>query len=108
MKRRMLFRQGDVLIERVDSMPKPGTEIDRESDGATVLALGETTGHRHAIHNENVCFLSVEGTTDRFLMIPEFAKLVHEEHGEILLPAGTFRVRIQREYQPAGIVNVAD
>lgn len=101
------WRQGDVLIEQVKAAPDGGKEIARDA-GRVILAYGEVTGHAHAIHDENVCFLSVEGTTDRFLMVPEFARLVHEEHGTIELPAGTFRVRIQREYTPEEIRNVAD
>ena len=43
-------------------------------------------------------------------MLPNEALVVHEEHAALRLPAATYEVRIQREYEPGevGSVDVAD
>lgn len=101
-----MYRQGDVLIERV-------TQINRDQpmkreDGKVILAHGEVTGHAHAIADEDVHQFAAEaGVT--FLEIKEaVALLKHEEHGTIELPQGRYRVTRQREYSPEEIRNVAD
>jgi hypothetical protein len=45
---------------------------------------------------------------DRGLEVKKSAALKHEEHDHIKLPAGSYTVRIQREYSPAELRNVAD
>lgn len=40
------YRQGDVLIERVDSFPANLTKVARDGD-RVILAYGEVTGHAH-------------------------------------------------------------
>lgn len=41
------YRQGDVLLERIDRRPKDLKQQDRDK-GRVILAYGETTGHAHA------------------------------------------------------------
>ena len=103
-----LFAQGDLLIECVADSPPSGTIIPAAPDGCTVLAEGEATGHRHAIHDCVTMFrddglardipaglyvghIRVEGPS---------ARLEHDEHSVITLPKGTYRVRRQRELEP--------
>ena len=105
-----MFRQGDVLIQQIPAaqVPKTTTEIPREA-GRVVLAHGEVTGHAHAIQDPGVCFLRAEGTTDRFLTVSADGALVqHEEHDTISLSGGSYRVRIQREYDGAMSRRVED
>ena len=52
----MMYAQGDLLIERVDDLEPSGTLISRDATGATVLAEGEFTGHRHAIFDRVAMF----------------------------------------------------
>ncbi|MDQ7909758.1 hypothetical protein RB614_35080 [Phytohabitans sp. ZYX-F-186] len=93
------YRQGDVLVVAVERLPDGLTPVARE-DGAVVLAHGEATGHRHAIREPHAELL--EGRGERFLRIAGGpARLVHEEHDPIVLPAGAYQVIRQREYQPA-------
>ena len=111
-----LYAQGDLLIERVADILPTGTLIGTAGDGAVVLAEGETTGHRHAIHEQVTMFrddglardipgglyvghVRVEGAS---------ARLVHEEHAPIELPRGTYRVRRQRELEPKDARIVVD
>lgn len=104
-----MYRQGDVLIIPVTSIPGNAQAIEREN-GRVILAHGEVTGHAHAIKDKRASlfndaklaaiFMNVSGDTP--------VKLEHEEHDTIEIPAGNYRVVRQREYSPAGLRNVAD
>lgn len=107
---RQPYRQGDVLILPVQPQAAEGAtkEIPRE-EGRVVLAHGEVTGHSHAISADNARFVLNELTQKRFLEVSQApVALRHEEHAEIQLPAGTYEIRIQREYEPGGFRQVAD
>lgn len=98
------YRQGDVMLVRVDRIPKEAKEVARRE---LVLALGEVTGHAHRIVDDGAVLLSAaEGAT--FVKLTKKAQLVHEEHAAIDLPVGDYRVVRQREYSPAEIRRVAD
>lgn len=107
--KRTMYRQGDVLVLRVDSIPAGGKPVEREN-GRIVLAHGEVTGHSHAIPSRDARFTAVvaAGAERRFLDAKKPVKLLHEEHGEIIIARGTYEVVIQREYEPGAIRNVAD
>ena len=98
------YRQGDVFLIRDDSA-KPGKPIAREN-GRVVLAHGELTGHAHAISAKGAELFEAE--IDRVLKVTKTVALKHEEHDTVKLPPGNYRVRIQREYSPEAIRNVAD
>ena len=100
-----IYRQGDVLIREVSAIPAGAKTVPREG-GAVVLAHGEVTGHSHAIGSE-FAHLVAEGA-QRFLRATRPVALRHEEHGEIILPAGQYEVVIQREWSPSAIRNVED
>jgi hypothetical protein len=71
-----MWRQGDVLIERVAEIPAGLPKVKR-----LVLAAGDSTAQRHEIKERGV---------------------VHPEHGPIVLKKGTYRVWRQREYVEPG------
>lgn len=101
----MIYRQGDVAIIPINNLPKC-TKAEREGS-RIVLAHGEVTGHAHAIHEPSVkSFVDQDGRL--ILDAPEGANVIHEEHSTITLPPGKYRVIIQREYRPEGIINVQD
>ncbi len=103
-----LFAQGDLLIEHVDDLPPSGSIVAALPDGVTVLAEGEATGHRHAIHDRVAMFrddgLARDIPTGLYVghirVEDASARLVHDEHAAIELPRGTYRVRRQRELEP--------
>jgi hypothetical protein len=98
----MQLRQGDVLLIRVDEIPDSATPVARDG-GAVVLAYGEVTGHRHAVHERHAELLELPDAEveQRFLRIAgREARLVHEEHDPIALAPGCYRVVRQREYHP--------
>jgi hypothetical protein len=104
-----MYRQGDVLIVPVKTIPKSVEPINREG-GRVVLAHGEVTGHAHAIKDRSAAlfrdpklaaiFMRVSGDTP--------VALEHDEHNTIEVPPGDYQIIRQREYSPEAIRNVAD
>ncbi|MBM7784501.1 hypothetical protein [Tenggerimyces flavus] len=93
-----IARQGDVLIVRVPTMPTGTRPVPRDDAGRVVLALGEVTGHAHAIRDPDATLYELADVDQRFLEITREVTLTHEEHGAITLAPGTYEVRRQREY----------
>ena len=108
-----LYRQGDVLFTRISRLPKG----ERKKRANATVAFGEVTGHSHALAIEDRevaevleigdgLFVHVSSAGVR--LEDRGATFVHEEHAPITLPAGDYKVTIQREYQPEGIRQVQD
>ena len=104
-----IYRQGDVLIIKVDRDPigSEWSEVPREG-GRVVLAHGELTGHAHAIAERTATLYESKSTQDRLLQVGRAVILGHEEHDPIKLRKGTYIIRRQREYTPERIITVAD
>lgn len=111
-----LYAQGDLLIERVPDLAPSGTPIAPGADGAMVLLEGEQTGHRHAIFDRVAMFrddsLAHDVPTGLYVghvkVEAATALVQHDEHTALTLPAGTYRVRRQRELEPQDVSMVAD
>ena len=111
-----MFAQGDLLIERVADATPSGTILKADATGATVLAEGELTGHRHAIYDQVTMFrddaLAREVPAGLYVghvkVEAGTALIRHQEHAPISLPTGTYRVRRQRELEPKDAALVAD
>jgi hypothetical protein len=111
-----LFAQGDLLIERVETVMPSGWRINSDANGATVVAEGELSGHRHTIHEAVTMFrddaLARDIPGDLYIghinVDGAAARLVHDEHGPITLRQGTYRVRRQREFEPKDVGLVVD
>ncbi len=102
-----MFRQGDVLLRKVDRTPTKRHRIVPRDGGRVVLAYGEETGHAHAIYDQVAKLFA--GAGERLLTAEKPVTLRHEEHDSIELPAGTYEVIQQREYDPGqGSRSVAD
>ena len=86
-----MFQQGDVIIEKVDNVPNG---FNQKSDNH--LAEGEATGHYHEALGGGVAVM--ENEKEMFLSAPSGCSVVHQEHGEITIPAGEYRVRRVQEY----------
>ena len=107
MKNKNQFRQGDVLVERTDALPK-GDDIKKQKRGERViLAHGEVTGHAHEI---DAAAADAWKTSDQVVAVTvkQPTELTHQEHAKIPLTPGKYRVVRQREYSPEAIRNVAD
>jgi hypothetical protein len=105
------FRQGDVLLIEVNSIPFTKIQPIEEENGRVVLAHGEVTGHHHSFKGSNRIsfFRADEGEGGRYLTIKDSsADLVHQEHDTIQVPAGNYKVVQQRTYTPTKNQIVAD
>lgn len=100
-----MYRQGDVLLAGVATLPERAEDANVE--GRIVLAYGEVTGHAHAIACHQAR-LFLDGDS-RYLVVGEDgADLVHEEHSTIHLKHGVYRIVQQREYIPMSSRLVVD
>lgn len=102
--RNAIYRQGDVLIRRIASLPTKKAQPRLTG----ILAYGEVTGHAHKVETlEHAEVLEIDGGL--YLRVAEEGvRIIHEEHAPVVLPKGNYEVEIQREYTPAEIRNVAD
>lgn len=121
-----IARQGDVVLVRVDSLPKGLIETKRDQHGRIVLAHGEKSGHGHAIRDKGVCGFRLASTTDDPTGVSggvdyievcgsgpatlnhEYASGQMAEHEPISLAPGLYRVALQVEYTPQAIVRAVD
>ncbi|MET7638573.1 hypothetical protein [Streptomyces sp. NPDC005438] len=108
-----MYRQGDVLVVPLaeDDVPSHAEEAPgqpRDARGRMVLALGEVTGHAHAVVGAGRLIRDSGPFGAALLHLPTGGRLVHEEHAAIPLPRGWFRVIRQREYVPGSVRVVAD
>ncbi len=113
-----LIRQGDVLFLPISSLPNG----DRKKRPTGTVAYGEVTGHHHSLATEDLERAEVLEIGDGlFVHVSESgiridgrevfqrgAAFEHQEHLPVTLPAGDYKVIIQREYQVEAIRNVVD
>lgn len=107
------YRQGDVLVQRTDTIPEQAVKQSRVKGERIILAHGEATGHHHSILGQSADWWKGEPiigdlAADQFVNIAVAEPLVHQEHGSIPIQPGKHIVRRQREYSPAALRNVQD
>ena len=68
-----MYRQGDVLLVKIDKIPKGA--IEQEKQKLTILAYGEKTGHMHAINSDKIVEYKKE--KDRYFEIAGQVILSH-------------------------------
>lgn len=93
-----MIRQGDILF-----IPITGEITDSTKKVESgIIAEGEATGHHHRIAEEDMQFgdlLEVGWRGDRVLRVSQDGlRIVHEEHGTSVLPAGTYKIHQAREF----------
>jgi hypothetical protein len=104
-----IYRQGDVLIERIESIPSSAEK--QKSARRIILAHGEVTGHHHALEVADPADWWKAGKgigEETFLCLTDGGIITHQEHAPIELPVGNYRVTRQKEYTPQEIKNVCD
>jgi hypothetical protein len=92
---------GDVIVTRVDSLPKGWENWPIVEDNC--FAYGEVTGHIHQLSGEDVVVRENPETLERFAFVNGQATIKHQEHGprSLLGDINTTRIYrhgIQREY----------
>jgi hypothetical protein len=103
----MLYRQGDVLLIKVNSIPNNLKEAEPES-GRYILARGEATGHHHSVETGPALMFVCPEESILYLDVVRPVELVHQEHAAILIEPGQYQVVRQREYMPSEVRYVAD
>ena len=95
------IRHGDVILTRVEEIPVGVKEIaDR------VVAEGEITGHKHVLVGKQVqVFRDGE---QLFVDAKVGAVITHQEHRQLTVPRGKWRVDIQRVFDPVAERRVQD
>jgi hypothetical protein len=91
-------RQGDIFFRVLDKIPTKG--LKKKTDG--VLALGEVTGHQHALRTPIAdCDAYVDENGDIYIRSESEIVVGHDEHDNIILPANKWVcVSRQVEYNP--------
>jgi hypothetical protein len=98
-----MWRQGDVFIASIPSLPKSA-----KLRPGGVLVEGEITGHSHRVADLRTAEVLEAGGNLFLRVLADSTTIVHQEHGPIALPRGTYRVWGQREYSPEAIRRVLD
>jgi len=88
----MLNQQGDVLMFRVDEIPKDAKKLNH-----LVIMEGELTGHAHRV-SEGIAYLFEHGSTKYIQVVSEKAVVTHEEHHAQTLDKGSYRINQVKEY----------
>jgi hypothetical protein len=118
-----MYRQGDVLIEKIEEVLDFSLleEVERDNtfsngrmERRVVLAYGEVNGHAHAIKEDNVSLYKYKEDFKKdnhlYLVVNNDSpvKLYHEEHAAIMIEKGVYKISRQIEYSPEEIRVVAD
>lgn len=91
-----MIQQGDILFNRVNSIPKTAKIVKRSPKGF-VFAEGEVTGHAH-ITTADIELFEHNGTLYMRNALP--IEVEHEEHGTVTVPEGEWEVGRVVEYDP--------
>jgi hypothetical protein len=94
-----LYQQGDVLVFKEDKIPESATPLKSDGRGI-VLAEGEVTGHYHAITELDRCESFKDSVGNTWLDVKSPVKIKHQEHKQVTLPKGKYRIGIVREVDP--------
>lgn len=102
----MIYRQGDVLMIAVRTIPEEATETEIKGD--LILMHGEATGHAHRIALQQDKVRVFDRGAERFIHAIVEAPITHEEHGTIIIPPGIYRQAFQVEERGKEIRRVED
>ena len=100
------YRQGDVLLKKVEQIPSSFKEV--KVNGPVILALGEVTGHHHSIKTGAKLYQDESNQATIVEVAEAMALLEHQEHAAIPLEKGFYEITLQREYHPEEIRRVVD
>lgn len=90
MRTNNLARHGDLSFRRVKSMPGKSERVE-----SYVLALGETTGHKHLLTGSVSVLNEPDGV---YIEVFEPTNLTHEEHKTITFEPGVYKMITEREF----------
>jgi hypothetical protein len=100
----------DSILVHVQELPngtRPDLPIERNGRLCHVIAQGEATGHAHTlvadtgVGSYRSSAPELDLTTSYLVVRRGGVALEHEEHADLPVPLGLYRVVRQREYDPA-------
>jgi hypothetical protein len=95
-------RQGDILIQEVEQLPKKMNTILPDKNGVNCVLEGELTGHAHAFYDNQPLYEDPsDNRFNRFKIVEggKNAELKHNTHRTILLRQGKiYKITRKREY----------
>jgi len=106
----MVYRQGDVSLHKINKIPSRATKAVNNT-----LALGEITGHRHFLKNDQICVFQLG--MNKYVELLEDTELVHsgpdlqpvydqeiateqDKHVTFTVQKGLYKVEIEQEFDP--------
>lgn len=101
------IRHGDVLLVRVHNADEIGAKASKLiSTGTNVVQKGELTGHYHGLSAKGSAqteiFANIENPDEKYVAVmgEDGATLTHQEHKQVNLDEGLYKVVIEREFDP--------
>ena len=110
-KFKKIAAQGDAMLIKVESVPE-NFKPAKAQGGKFIIAHSET-GHHHTVLEKSAQLL-IDETNEfiAYLKVSNDTELKHERsfdtHESLLLTAGIYEIRRQREYTPEGYRRAAD
>ena len=99
-----LFRQGDLLIREISSIPYTAKPIS-----TNIIADGEKTGHNHTLNGSHQIFETVEPAHKQkqiHFEAKQELKIEHPEHNTIIIPKGIYTVVHERSFNPCEDIEI--
>lgn len=98
---RPYVRQGDTFVWFQEQAPDGLVLQSRDEQNRAIVALGEVTGHAHAIEVETADIFTNPKDGVRWLLATGVSPYVHEEHATLVFPEGFIgTLSIQNRYEP--------
>src|SRR6476659_4955162 len=104
------FRQGDVLLEKIDLIDNYLAEKSITKIDIKIIAYGEKTGHAHFFDksgindssSSQVSLYKEDGKQDPSIVIikDENSLLKHRDHLHIRIPKGVYIIKRERSFNP--------
>jgi hypothetical protein len=77
--------QGDVPFLKIEKLP---LNVRRRTGNNRIVALGEVTGHHHVVESAT---MYEDGFGNLFALVDKPTRLLHQEHGAIVLEPGIYQ-----------------
>lgn len=92
------YRQGDVMLERVEALPA-GIVMERLKSARTVIQQSVNSPRTHSLTSAKVLIGTLKsGKVRTYIHVEKDDVLEHQEHGHIPIPKGFYAVLKQQQY----------
>ncbi len=110
------LRQGDVFIEPIEDLDMNEMEEIPRDNGRVILAYGEVTGHAHALTDDGIKLYQHKNHEDLkkknepylYLVVNNDTALSHEEHPDVPITKGKYKIAHQYQYTMREVQPVLD